>query len=205
MPASVSVLKFAFITEGHGEIEAMPLLVRRICSEILGFYAFPTTRPVRVSRSKLVRAGEFERAVKLALSATEGNGAVLVVVDADEDSSCLLGPMLKNRALAITQPQRLSILAPLYEFETWFLTSAESLSGVRSLRNGLVPPSNPEAIRGAKEWLSRNMVAGRKYSPTVDQAALVGRMDLTAARSCRSFDRLCREIERLVTSRSSGL
>lgn len=44
------------------------------------------------------------------------------------------------------------------------------------------------------------MVPGRKYSPSVDQAALVAAMDMTAARPCRSFDRLCREIERLVVS-----
>src|SRR5688572_3545348 len=100
------VFKFAFIIEGHGEAEALPLLVRRICSEILDFFAFETTRPVRVPRSKLVRPGEFERAVKLAVSAVEGNGAVLVVLDADEDAPCVLGPLLKNRAVTIAQPHR---------------------------------------------------------------------------------------------------
>lgn len=89
-------------------------------------------------------------------------------------------------------------MVPKYEFETWFLAAAQALSGRGGLREGLVPPPDPEAIRGAKEWLSRHIVPGRKYSPSGDQAALVTKIDLTAARSCRSFDRLCREIERLV-------
>jgi hypothetical protein len=100
----------------------------------------------------------------------------------------------------IAQANRLSIVIPKYEFETWFLAAAESLGGLRGLRHGILPPPNPEAIRGAKEWLSRNMTPGKKYSPSVDQVALVAAMNLTAARSCRSFDRLCREVERLVLS-----
>jgi hypothetical protein len=45
------------------------------------------------------------------------------------------------------------------------------------------------------------MASNRKYSPTVDQAALVSGMDLIAARSCKSFDRLCRKIEQVVAGR----
>jgi hypothetical protein len=195
------IVKFAFVIEGKGEVEAIPLLVRRICSEILGFFAFKTTRPVRVPRSTLVRAGELERAIRLAQIAIDRNGPVFVVLDADEDAPCELGPSLKARALMIAQANGLSIVIPKYEFETWFLAAAESLGGLRGLRHGILPPPNPEAIRGAKEWLSRNMTPGKKYSPSVDQAALVAAMNLTAARSCRSFDRLCREVERLVLSR----
>jgi hypothetical protein len=194
------LVRFAFVIEGEGEVEAIPLLVRRICSDILGFFALKTTRPVRIPRSTLVRPGELERAIRLAQTAVDGKGPVLVVLDADEDAPCELGPRLKARALMIARANRLSIVIPKYEFETWFLAAAESLGGLRGLRNGILPPPNPEAIRGAKEWLSRNMTPGKKYSPSVDQAALVAAMDLTAARSCRSFDRLCREVERLVLS-----
>jgi hypothetical protein len=194
------LVEFAFVIEGKGEVEAIPLLIRRICSDILGFFAFKTTRPVRIPRSTLVRPGELERAIRLAQTTVDGKGPVLVVLDADEDAPCELGPRLKARALMIAQASRLSIVIPKYEFETWFLAAAESLGGLRGLRHGILPPPNPEAIRGAKEWLSRNMTPGKKYSPSVDQAALVAAMNLTAARSCRSFDRLCREVERLVRS-----
>ncbi len=137
---SHSVFKFAFIIEGQGETEAIPLLIRRICMDIVGFYAFETTRPVRVSRSKIVRTGELERALRLALGPIQGDGAVLVVLDADDDAPCVFGPNLKSRALRVTQPHRVSIVAPECQFESWFLASAKSLSGVRGLRAGLEPP-----------------------------------------------------------------
>ena len=121
-----------------------------------------------------------------------------MVLDADEDCPATLGPDLRSRSLAIVPDQHVSVVIPKYEFEAWFLAAAQSLGGRRGLREGLLPPVAPEDIRGAKEWLSRNMAPDRKYSPSIDQAALVAAMDLDAARSCRSFDRLCREIKRLV-------
>jgi hypothetical protein len=193
---SREVVHFGFVVEGKGEIGAVPLLIRRICHELLGVYVVHMTPPVKITRSRLVRAGELERAVRLARM--RAPGPVLVILDADEDCPATLGPELRSRCIRIIPPQDVSVVIPRYEFETWFIAAARSLSGKRGLRPELVPPPEPEAIRGAKEWLSRNMVPGRKYSPSIDQTALVAGMDLAAARSCRSFDRLCREIERLI-------
>jgi hypothetical protein len=138
--------------------------------------------------------------VRLAQLANERQGPVIVLLDADDDCPAELGPALKSRALAVARDCGVSIVIPKFEFETWLLASAESLAGHRGLRKDLRAPFDPAAVRGAKEWLSRHMEPGRVYAPTIDQAALVARMDLTAARSCRSFDRLCREIERLVVN-----
>jgi hypothetical protein len=181
-PMPVDRIHFGFVIEGQGEVEALPLLVRRICYELCGIFELQTARPVRIQRSKLVRPGELERAIRLALVTNHAHGPVLVVLDADEDCPATLGPSLKSRSLTVTQAHGVSIVIPKYEFETWFLAAAPSLSGRRGLRAGLQPPLDPENIRGAKEWLSRNMVAGRRYSPSVDQAALVAGMDLRAAR-----------------------
>ncbi len=85
------------------------------------------------------------------------------------------------------------------EFEAWLIASAESLRGIRGLRNDIVAPGQPEAIRGAKEWLSGRM-SGRTYRATRDQAALASRIDLQLARRAPSFDRFCREIERLIVT-----
>ncbi len=196
-----NIVRFGFVIEGQGENEALPLLVRRICNELLGVFAVSTTRPVRTTKSKLVRPEELERAIRLAQHLNE-MGPVLVVLDADDDCPAELGPSLKLRSLPFAQRGGVSIVIPKCEFETWFLAVAQSLDGCRGLRKGLIAPPDPAAVRGAKEWLSRNMEPGRQYSPTVDQAAFVARMDLTAARACKSFDRLCREIERLVAASS---
>jgi hypothetical protein len=194
---SDSIVHFAFVVEGKGEVEAAPALVRRICYEVLSFYALTTTQPVRVTKTTLIRPGELERAIRLAQIAN-GGGPVVVLLDADEDCPAVLGPSLKARANGIVEQQALSVIIPKYEFETWFLTAAESLRGARGLRDDLQAPPHPETIRGAQTMADAQHAARQSLPPTVDQAALVHHMDLQAARSCRSFDRLCREIERLI-------
>ncbi len=198
MPMPADIFHFGFVIEGKGEVVAVPHLIRRICNELLGVFALRTSLPVRITKSKLVREGELERAIRLARINNHAQGPVVVMLDSDKDCPAVLGPILKSRAHAIASPHCVSIVIPKYEFETWFLAAAKSLGGKRGLREGLLPPPDPTAIRGAKQWLSGHMPPGRTYSPTVDQAALVAAMDLHAARSCQSFDRLCREIERLV-------
>ena len=188
------VLPLGFVIEGKGEIDAVPLLTRRICTELFGFYHFRTTPPVRIPKSKLVQKGEVERAVRLCSYQTGRRGPILVVLDADDDCPAKLGTGLRDGALSLGLPNRVNVVLPKYEFETWFLAAAQSLSGRRGLGQGLKRPPNVEAIRGAKEWLSRKMIGSRTYSPSVDQAALVGAMDLDAARSSASFDRFCRVI-----------
>src|SRR6266404_2225088 len=132
------IIRFGFVIEGKGEVGAIPLLIRRICGELFGMFALHTTRPVRITRSRLVREGELERAVRLAQITNHAQGPVIVLLDADEDCPAILGPNLKSRALAIAQPQSVSIVIPKYEFETWFLAAALSLRGRRGLREGLL-------------------------------------------------------------------
>ena len=82
-----------------------------------------------------------------------------------------------------------------HEFESWFLAGAESLAGFRDLQADLKCPTEPEKVRGAKEWLSQRMT--RPYRETTDQELLAKRIDLTLARRARSFDKFYRESARL--------
>ncbi|MCO5167729.1 MAG: DUF4276 family protein [Planctomycetes bacterium] len=85
------------------------------------------------------------------------------------------------------------------EFESWFLASAEALAGSRGLPTDLAAPEQPEAIRGAKEWLTRHMARGRAYQEVVDQPALTARLDLDLARRrSDSFDVCVRRVARLI-------
>ncbi len=199
MPADI--VHFGFIVEGTGEVGAIPLLIRRICNEILGVFALRTMPPVRITKSRLIRAGELERAIRLIQART--SGPILVIVDADDDCPAALSLDLKMRSFAIVPSQSIGVVIAKREFESWFIAASQSIGGRRVLRQYLFSPPDPEAIRGAKEWLSRNMVPGRTYSPSIDQAALVAGMNLVAARSSKSFDRLCREIERLISARAA--
>ena len=57
----------------------------------------------------------------------------------------------------------------------------------------------PEAIRGCKEWLSKQMPHGDAYDETLDQPALAALFDLNAAKaSCPSFEKCHREISSLL-------
>jgi hypothetical protein len=83
------VTAIACIVEGQGETEALPLLVRRILASQAP--ALHVLTPIRQSRSKLIEAGGFERALQLARLKLGGVGAVLVVLDADDDCPAQLG------------------------------------------------------------------------------------------------------------------
>ena len=84
------------------------------------------------------------------------------------------------------------------EFESWFLAAAESLQGKRGLKNNLQSPDNPEAIRGAKEWLKQRMENRETYRETIDQFELTKHFDLDQARHADSFDKCYRDIIRLL-------
>jgi hypothetical protein len=145
----------------------------------------------------MAKPGELERAVRGAFLKNGFGGPVLVFLDADNDCPATLGPQLKKRAMAVAQGHNVLIIIAKCEFEAWFLAAAESLRGKQGLRDDLAAPPEPESIRGAKEWLRKNMAKERRYSESLDQAKLVGAMDLGAAWRCQSLDRLCREIVRL--------
>ena len=73
--------RIACVVEGHGDIEAVPIVVRRIAEQILPPVIVQVTAPLRTPKSKLVKPGELERAVELAARRVAGGGGVLVVLD----------------------------------------------------------------------------------------------------------------------------
>jgi hypothetical protein len=186
------------VVEGHGEMEALPILIRRIAEAVDPTIALRVHHPIRISRSKLLRPGELERATRLAALNAGGGGAVLIVLDSDDDCPATLAAELLARARHTVGHLPISVVLPKREFEAWFLAAAESLRGVRGLSEELAGPPDPEAVRGAKEWLSDRMVTGRKYRETLDQAALTASFDMVAARRTDSFDKLYREVCRLI-------
>jgi len=186
-------LNIGAVVEGHGEVESLPILIRRILAEVDPTTSVKIPPPIRKSRDSLIRPNELERAVELAARRIDRKGAVVVVLDSDGDAPCQLGPQLLNRAQqAISLP--VSVVLAHCEWEAWYVASAPSLAGYRGLKSPLASPTNPESIRGSKEWLSRNMTSNRQYSPVIDQPAFAATFELHAARSAPSFDKLYRDI-----------
>jgi hypothetical protein len=191
------MIRIGLVVEGKGEVEAFPLLLRRILEENQ-IWDIEFKRPVRLDRGKLVKEPELDRAVRLAIELNQRQGPVLVCADADDDCPAVLGPRLKavaQRSAGDDVP--VIVILANREFETWFLAGASSLCGKAGLRPSLQFVDEPESVRGAKEWLTKNMSSGRIYSPTVDQARLTALLDISAARRSASFDRCCREILRV--------
>ncbi len=193
-------LQMACIVEGHGDREAVPIVIRRLAAKLDPAAAIHIPSPIRIPKNKLLKAGELERAVDLAARRIVGHGAVLVLLDSDDDCPAQLGPELLQRALSARRDVPLAVVIAKREFESWFLAAAESLRGQRGLATGLDPPPDPEAIRGAKEWLTTRMESGRSYVETLDQPALAACFDLDKARRADSFDKFCRDIVHLISA-----
>ena len=197
-------LEFGCVVEGQGDVAAVPILVRRIVERIDPTLSVNTPQPVRVDRGRIGRAGELERAVSLALGRVRDGGALLILLDSDDDCPVTLASELASRVRVLGRSSPFAVVAAQCEFEAWFLAAAVSLRGKRGLDPQLTPPPNPEAIRGAKEWIRARMPPNRRYSETTDQAALAAAMDLDAARTARSFDKFFRDVESLVLRSRSG-
>lgn len=189
------------IVEGHGEVEAVPILLRRIAAQIDPGEHLEVPRPIRTKRQRLVKPGELEKSVELAGRQTGPDDGILVLLDADSDCPRDLGPSLLNRAVATRRDRAISVVLAKAEYEAWFLAAAQSLAGRRGLDPAIVSPPDPEAIGDAKGWLRNRMPARKPYSETLDQPALTTVFDLNAARTAPSFEKLWREVRFLLGRR----
>lgn len=187
------------VVEGHGEVEALPVLLRRVADELLDVPFIEVPRPFRQGRGSLVRPGGIERAVELTRRRVGGHGGVLVLLDADDDCPADMAPQLLARANAAAAGIRTAVVLATREYEGWFLAAADSLAGKRDLDDALQRHPDPEQPRDAKGWLTHRMPAGRTYTETLDQAPLSAAMDLQKARDhAASFDVLVRRLESLL-------
>ncbi len=152
----------------------------------------------RHSSGSIRKPGGLERAIE-AVAITYPAHAILVPIDSDDDCPKELGFDLRSRAQAARPGLRISLVLAHREYEAWFLASAESMAGKRTLRQDLVSPSEPESIRGAKSWMTKQMAGSRVYAPTQDQAALSHFIDFNLARErSRSFRKLWTEVQALL-------
>jgi hypothetical protein len=190
-------LLVAAIVEGHAEVQSVPVLLRRIFAQ-LGSSSIQVARPFRVKRTRIVKEGELERAIRQTLRDRDPIAGIMVLLDSDDDCPAELSLKLLERAKKTTQLP-VSVVLANREIECWFLGSKESLRGINGIAETAVGPQNPESIRGAKEHLTRNMTRGRRYLSVDDQVSFAERFDLNLARErCPSLDKCFRDVERLI-------
>ncbi|MBI5244754.1 MAG: DUF4276 family protein [Elusimicrobia bacterium] len=192
-------MKIQPIVEGHGEVEAIPILLRRFCAEART-YDLGVGRPIRRNRSQMLQEDELKKAVRLAILQAEC-GAVLVVLDAHGDCpKDSVGKLMAwSKQAAGSYP--IAVVMAKQEYEAWFLAAVESLRGIRGIREDAVFSAESEEKQGAKEALENLMTPDRSYIETADQAALSESFDMRAAYAkCRSFRKMVKAFGDLVTA-----
>ncbi len=126
-------------------------------------------------------------------------GSILILLDADRDCPKDLATKLLHRATAARPDRDIRVVLAKTEYEAWFLAAADSIAGTRGIKPSVAPPDDPESIASAKAWLRRHMPRNRPYRETLDQPALSAVFNLEAARAAPSFDKLWRDVERLLS------
>lgn len=173
----------ALIVEGHGEVQALPLLVRRILGE-RGHH--PTiNKPHRIPRDRML--SDLPRAVPLHRSRVGGSGLVMIVFDADD---CEAQTAAKKALDVAADGHPVAVSVAVREYEAWFLAALASLRSHRAVRADAEYLDDPEARRGAKEQLREHM--NEPYRENIHQPAFSQLMDLAEARRrSPSFADLC--------------
>lgn len=181
------------IVEGHGEAEAVPVLVRKLA---LASHGYAEVKPHRVKRQRVVKPGELEKALEFA-AMQPGCSGILLVLDADTDCPATLGPELLERCTATVGHLPVGVVLANHEYEAWILAGIEGVRGQRGIADDASPPPSPDDVRSPKSALEA-MMGGRSYLETDDQAAFSERMDTDAAyarsRSFRKFDKEMRQV-----------
>jgi len=183
----------ASIVEGDGEVEALPILLRRLNGWLSPETYVDIKVPIRVRRERfLEKAADFRQHLLLAAAKCGELGWILILLDADDDCPAQLGLEVLRRAKEIVPHRRVSVILAKREYEAWFIAAAESLHGQRGfmLENEAI---DPEVPRNAKGWIAKQMVGG-VYREKTDQPAFSNRMDLVKAHErSPSFRKLCSE------------
>lgn len=191
--------RVASIVEGDGEVQALPVLLRRISEwRTPDAYAEILT-PIRVRRDRFLnRDDEFHNKLQLAAAKCGEDGWILLLLDADDDCPAQLATGILARAQASIPHRRISVVLANREYEAWFIAAARSLAGRRGLVLSPDDESAPESLRNAKGWLGARMGG---YHETLDQSAFSACMDMEQAfERSRSFRKLCSEWIRQMTT-----
>jgi len=198
------------IVEGHGEVGAVPVLLRRwLAHRGFGRQFDVPSRAIRACGAGALKAPfdprrhvGVEHYMRWALAARPAG--VLILLDVDDECRQRtpenpLGPELLERARDVAGKVPVSVVVANREYEAWFLASLSRLRHEGHFIAGarLEDPLEPEQPRDCKGRIAA--LLGRRYEETVDQAELTGSLSFSPGtrRRSPSFDKLLRELEDL--------
>lgn len=185
----------AMLVEGHGETEAMPILIRRLLQD-QNIYDIKIAKPVRLARGRFLKEDWLNRSAAFASIKCEDKAyGLLVVFDADDDCPV---EAAEECFKMLDDKRNVGVIVAHHEFEAWFLASLSSLQGKRGISEEAHFDGDPDEVKNPKRVISRHMLGSRTYIETVDQAPLAQWMSLELAERSRSFRKLRAEINRVV-------
>lgn len=128
-------IRVAAIVGGHGEVEAVPILFRRIAADIDQSLNVQVKPVLRVPETCLARPDGLEKPIELAARKIGGQGGIFILADCDRPDGCPKhdAPVWLSRARHARSDLPISVVLACQEYEAWFIAAAESLRGRRGL------------------------------------------------------------------------
>jgi hypothetical protein len=186
-------MKIYPMVEGHGEVAAAPVLLRRLLAEAQ-CHGIDIGRPIRRTQSQLRSKEGIQAGVRLALLQPEC-AAVVILFDGEDDCPKELATTVRAWAREAAAGKPCDVVIAYREYETWFLAALESLRGQYGIPRNATAPADPESKRDAKGALEEFMPADRAYSETGDQPAMSAVFDMGLAhRRNRSFRKFVKAV-----------
>ena len=191
----------AAIVEGHGEVTALRPLIYNIIESGDGLVYPNVLRPYREHWGSIVNnPDDLERCAQIVLREGGPSSRLLVLLDADGHCPAELGPKLLERLTLRFSNNFVSVTVADWEYESWFIASAESIAEYVGADAAVEVPDNIEDIDDPKTWLEHNILK-RRYKETADQASFSRLINVPIARQRSiSFNRFCLELERLLST-----
>lgn len=203
------------IVEGFGEVQAVPVLIRRWLRH-RNFHRnveVDIGGPVRASGAGALKCphdADDELGIEyyVAIAQLRRPDVILVVLDADEECPRALGASLLARARELVpRDYPIGVVVANREYEAWFLAAFPSTrfraglleDGFTLTRNSLPRGMNVEAIADCKKAVAE-LLDLQKYEPTIHQPKLTSRLPFSAgvSRRSRSFRKLLKELASLL-------
>lgn len=195
------------VVEGNGDVDALPELLNRILSQKFNRYDIIVPQ----GKSKVVKAngrqkliGKLEKFLRHAQN-KPNCGAILVLVDSDNDCPVTLAQQLSQRCESIGARCPVQVVCAHRSYESWFLASLDTIRGQNGIDCTAVLHCDVEEVVRPKQWLTGKMPSGQAYKETSHQGTLSRRIDIDLAyRNSRSFRKLFHAMEDLLVAIESS-
>lgn len=189
------------VVEGYGEVEALPLLLRRLAGEFFQVWNPPMIpRPGRYPAGRLLskkKGQPWGVGPDLSKAATHAQreGATCMLILLDLDDHCPKEVYEAIRPQLKTELQLHALVFAKCEYEAWFLASAETLKD-----GATAYPEDPESKRGCKAVLEKHLDLKFPYDERTDQPRYSQKIALdTVYKRCRSFRKLVKDYYQILT------